>query len=103
MEHPRTLISILIGLFVHFLILTDTENTGVHCHDDMTRSENENIRIGWIFGDERFKRSPTDEQTDHFIEDRKCRDDLKRLCGATDNNNDDLFILECAQTFKVCN
>lgn len=35
------------------------------------------------------------------IEDPKCREELRRLCGDPDNNQDHLFVLECVQTFKV--
>jgi len=32
----------------------------------------------------------------------KCRDKLNRLCGDINKNNDELMLLECIQTFKVC-
>lgn len=31
-----------------------------------------------------------------------CQEKLKRLCGVGDREVDDLFFLECVQTFKVC-
>jgi hypothetical protein len=37
----------------------------------------------------------------NLIEEKDCTDDIKRLCGTLPVNSDDLFVLECIQSFKV--
>lgn len=37
-----------------------------------------------------------------LVHNPKCRDDLKRLCTSLNINSDDLSVLECIETAKVC-
>lgn len=75
-------------------------------------------KIGWLFSDasiktKRVQRVLLDSRRDdgRIFEDDgnlpkiisgNCRDKLNRLCGNIDKNNDELMLLECIQTFKVC-
>jgi hypothetical protein len=36
-----------------------------------------------------------------LIEEKYCKEEIKRLCGNLPPNSDDLFVLECVQSFKV--
>jgi hypothetical protein len=36
-----------------------------------------------------------------LIEENDCAEEIKRLCGNLPSNSDDLFVLECVQSFKV--
>jgi hypothetical protein len=36
-----------------------------------------------------------------LIEENDCTEEIKRLCGNLPSNSDDLFVLECVQSFKV--
>jgi hypothetical protein len=36
-----------------------------------------------------------------LIEEKECKVEIKRLCGNLPPNSDDLFVLECVQSFKV--
>ncbi|XP_008555491.1 Golgi apparatus protein 1 [Microplitis demolitor] len=109
--------TIISRVRIRFIYLFISVLFSTHCcvlgYNDVTIEKinsNDNFpQVQWIFydknltaGSNRIKRSPVNAQLEphNFIEDPKCREDVKRLCGAMDNNNDDLFMLECVQTFK---
>lgn len=92
-----------------FQLLFDSAiNAGVLAND-VTQAVDAPVypNVGWVFGNDELSRSrrsvvnrPNDGEH-YIIEDKKCRESLERICGVIDNNNDDLFILQCVQTFKV--
>ncbi|XP_015126768.1 Golgi apparatus protein 1 [Diachasma alloeum] len=108
MEYSRRLVGLAVALL--FQLLFDTEiNTGVLAND-VTQTANSGVytNVGWVFGNDELSRrrravivNGPDNGGHYFIEDKKCRDSLERLCGVIDNNNDDLFLLQCVQTFKT--
>ncbi|XP_011302233.1 Golgi apparatus protein 1 [Fopius arisanus] len=108
MEFSRRLAG--VGIALLFQVLSDILiNAGVLAND-VTQGVNspEYTNVGWVFGNDELSRrrrnvvvKPPDEGGRYFIEDKKCRDSFERLCGVIDNNNDDLFILQCVQTFKT--
>ncbi|KAK0179710.1 hypothetical protein PV327_005438 [Microctonus hyperodae] len=100
---------ISIGLFGHFLALAEVQNAGAINHEEFLSRQlpDENFAgIEWIFSSNRVKRSTrllqinNEVDNDNFINNPKCQDYLKHLCGNTENSNDDLGLLECVQTFK---
>lgn len=102
---------ISIGLFGHFLALAEVQNAGAINHEEFLsrQMQDDNFAgIEWIFSGDRVKRSTrlleinNEVDNNNFINDPKCQNYLKHLCGNTDNSNDDLGLLECVQTFKVC-
>lgn len=109
MSCSRTLIVLLLQL----LLPQNNNKAGVLADDQLTllSTVQEVPKVSWIFGDNLLTRNrrgviveAENDNTKYIIKNSKCQEDLKRLCDPIDNNNDDdLFILECAQTFKVNN
>ncbi|KAG8034414.1 hypothetical protein G9C98_007490 [Cotesia typhae] len=98
-----------VYLFVIGLILIHNCVLGHDGTIEKRNTQDDLSQIKWFFDEKnltssnRVRRSPAGIvplELHNFIEDPKCRDDVKRLCGAMDNSNDDLFMLECVQTFK---
>lgn len=112
MEYP-TISRVRIRFVYSFVIGLILTHNCVLGHDGTIEKRNTKddlSQIKWFFNEKnvtssnRVRRSPAGIvplEPHNFIEDPKCRDDVKRLCGAMDNSNDDLFMLECVQTFKV--
>lgn len=104
MEHTRQLLSMLFVL----LLLHCTSST--YFEDAFAQQLDEPARISWLFSNisARAKRAVVDLRNEldddgsPRIINGKCRDKLNRLCGDIDRNNDELMLLECIQTFKVC-
>lgn len=106
MEYTRQTLPALLILLVLHCTLAYLENA-------FTEQVDEPYRISWLFSDtsiraKRVQRSIleprrvfTDDGSLRFMN-GKCRDKLNRLCGDIDRNNDELLLLECIQTFKVC-
>jgi len=98
---------ILSGLVV---LLTLHCTTSTYFGDEFAKQTDETSRIGWVFssvGSRRIERSV--DVRKEFDDDNlpktingKCRDKLNHLCGDMNKNNDELMLLECIQTFKVC-
>lgn len=118
MACSRTLLmKILIAIFFQLLLLNENiDDAGVFAHvNQLTLNDDkESPKITWLFSDNndkvRIRRDvvieiPNEKNNEakYIIKNVKCQENIKRLCGPIDNNNDDLFILECAQTFKVNN
>jgi hypothetical protein len=57
---------------------------------------NDNVNV--TSAENRNKRSPARKR---LIEEDDCMGEIKRLCGNLPPNSDDLFVLECVQSFKV--
>lgn len=107
--------TVLAVLMLELLGTTESRHSAVA--DDLTPVAEENyLPVAWRYRDNamplvRRKKNAeplsndvpqrTSSDNKHPIEDPKCRDNLRRLCGDPDNNNDHLFVLECVQTFKV--
>lgn len=102
----QTLSALLILLVLHCTI-------SAYLGGVFAEQADEPFRIGWLFSDAtvRAKRSQRAvlEPRREFEDDGslrfmngKCRDKLNHLCGDIDRNNDELLLLECIQTFKVC-
>lgn len=108
MEHRRQVLSaILILSMLHC-------TTSTYFGDVFTQQTDEPSKIGWLFSDSSFrakriqraisyerKRESEDDGSPKIIN-GQCRDKLNRLCGDIEGNNDELQLLECIQTFKVC-
>lgn len=102
MERTRQLLCMLFGL----LLLHCTSST--YFGDEFARESSEPARISWLFSNTSARakravlRNDLDDDNLPRIISGKCRDKLNRLCGDIDRNNDELMLLECIQTFKVC-
>jgi hypothetical protein len=107
MEHTRQVLSaILILSVLHCTVST-------YFGDVFAQQADEPSKIGWLFSDSSIrtkriqraiserKRESEDDGSPKIIN-GQCRDKLNRLCGDIDGNNDELMLLECIQTFKVC-
>lgn len=104
MEYTRQIFSALLTL------LTLHYTTSTYIGD--IQQVDEPSKIGWLFSDASIKTkrvqrgidSRRDFEDDDLpkIINGNCRDKLNLLCGNTDKNNDELMLLECIQTFKVC-
>jgi len=98
---------ILSGLII---LLTLHCTTSTYFGDEFAKQTDESFRIGWLFSSvepRRIKRSVDlrkefDDDNSPKVMNGKCRDKLNRLCGDINKNNDELMLLECIQTFKVC-
>lgn len=101
---------VLFAIFILSVLhcTTSTYFGGVFAHQS-----DEPSQIGWLFSDgtvraRRVERSAYDRKRESEddgspkIINGQCRDKLNRLCGDNDRNNDELMLLECIQTFKVC-
>lgn len=110
MEYIRQIISILLVLsLLHY-------TKSAYFGDAFSQQGDEPSRISWLFSDgsltagvKRVQRAALDlrRESDNDalprIINSKCRAKLNYLCGNIDkNNNDELTLLECIQTFKVC-
>lgn len=103
MECTRQIFSaLLILLTLHCIISTYVGDA----------QEIEPSKIGWLFSDaskiKRVQRALINSRRE-FEDDNSpktisgsCRNKLNDLCGDIDKNNDELMLLECIQTFKVC-
>lgn len=107
MEHTRQVLSAIFILSVlHCTVST-------YFGDVFAQQADEPSKIGWLFSDSsvrtkriqraisEHKRESEDDGSPKIIN-GQCRDKLNRLCGDIDGNNDELMLLECIQTFKVC-
>lgn len=103
MERTRQIFSALLIL----LTLRYTISTYVGAAQQI----DEPSKIGWLFSDaskiKRVERALInsgrgfeDDGSPKTIS-GSCRNKLNDLCGNIDNNNDELMLLECIQTFKV--
>ncbi|XP_034948080.1 Golgi apparatus protein 1 [Chelonus insularis] len=105
MERSKVLLGTTLWFLIHFLVHLEPHNTGVFgyevTHKEYVNSlNNEQELDNFILRRTKRKSIDTGMEPHTFFVDPKCRDDLRRLCGAMDNNDDDLFMLECVQTFK---
>jgi len=112
MERTRQITSILFVLsLLHY-------TKSAYFEDAFSQQADESSKISWLFsstsparvtGVKRIQRTlldlgrePENDGLPRVIN-NKCRAKLNYLCGKTDkNNNDELTLLECIQTFKVC-
>lgn len=104
MEYTRQIFSALL------ILLTLHYTTSTYIGD--IQQFDEPSKIGWLFSDASIKtkrvQRALDSRRDFEDDDLpkiingNCRDKLNRLCGNIDKNNDELMLLECIQTFKVC-
>jgi len=109
MERIRQIISILFVLsLLHYA-------KSAYFGDAFSQQADEPSRISWLFSDASLTagvkrvqrdiglgREPENNGLPRIIN-SKCRAKLNYLCGNIDkNNNDELTLLECIQTFKVC-
>lgn len=101
------------------LILSDTTKASYSSNDVLYIEEDERPKVRWIVDENnnseeeeinenrlRKKReikndSGTSSRLFFQVEPSLCRDKLKRLCAVFNKEMDDLFFLECIQTFKV--
>lgn len=104
MERTRQIFSaLLILLTLHYTVSTYVGDA---------QQIDEPSKIGWLFSDASVKikrvqrallnsrRGFEDDGSPKTIS-GSCRNKLNDLCGNIDNNNDELMLLECIQTFKV--
>lgn len=105
----------IISILLVFSLLHYTKST--YYEDTFSQQADEPSRISWLFTDvsltagagvKRVQRSIIESRRElendglPRIINSKCRSKLSYLCGNLDkNNNDELTLLECIQTFKV--
>ena len=107
--------SALLAFITQFLVLHDVSTTTIYGSDVSKINKVEQFsEVGWVFDSEsalkRSKRAvhqPAEvnkpqEKIQNPFDDPLCRGGLRRLCGNIYKHNDDLLLLECIQTFKVC-
>ena len=113
MRCSKSIASVLLAFITQFLIL---QSVNTSYFNDIFKNDKveQSAQLGWVFDGkslvERSKRSPfqsrdvniPQEKVQNPFNDPVCRNDLRRLCGSIDKHNDDLLLLECVQTFKVC-
>ena len=100
MEMCKTVMCILFVVFVFFCMFNlalGHDGAGNGSGYDRQQS---NLNYIANVRDEgnRSKRSATRAR---LIEEKDCAEEIKRLCGNLLTNSDDLFVLECIQSFKV--
>lgn len=107
MEHIKQILYVLLILSVLHC------TTSAYYGDAFTQQTDEPSKIGWLFSNaaiiaKRTQRNILESRREPEIEgllmitNGKCRDKLNHLCGDIGRNNDELVLLECIQTFKVC-
>lgn len=107
--------SVLLAIITQFLVLHNVITTTIYGSDVSEIGKVEQLsKVGWVFDSESglkrskravhepFEISKPQEKILNPFDDPLCRGDLRRLCGNIDKHNDDLLLLECIQTFKVC-
>lgn len=107
MEHTKQIFYILLILSVLHCTIS------AYYGDAFAQQTDEPSKIGWLFSNaavtaKRTQRNILETRREPEIEgllmitNGKCRDKLNHLCGDIGRNNDELVLLECIQTFKVC-
>nr|ARK19823.1 venom protein [Ampulex compressa] len=110
MEYMKDFRNIVFRILVHLLVLNYVSSSRTYA-DDVSADETEiQPRISWVFSNPtdryiRYKRSSL--MRDHLsdeglskLKNLKCQQNLSRLCGDINKNNDELVLLECIQMFK---
>ncbi|XP_012256488.2 Golgi apparatus protein 1 [Athalia rosae] len=103
--------------FLEIITLTITSAAIPAYVNDVSHVETEQVpQLRWHFMDSlnfqnhnlnsnaRVKRAPIEVPRSvktKLIDEQDCTEDIRRLCGIMDKNNDDLFVLECVQTWKA--
>ncbi|XP_015515645.1 Golgi apparatus protein 1 [Neodiprion lecontei] len=101
--------------FIRFITLSVTAAIGAYANDVSHTEVKTEPQLRWYFverihpaestlNNNRVKRTiekPFDEVGIKLIDEPDCKQDLHRLCGKMVTNDDDLFVLECVQTFKA--
>lgn len=94
--------SILFVIFIHLSVLNCAQLSRTYFEDVSSNNGEILPRISWVFSNSvdntvRVKRANVANSNLPV----KCRQNLNRLCGDINRNNDELMLLECIQTFKV--
>jgi hypothetical protein len=93
---------IVACILVVFFVLFYTSNITLGLDSAITQNERQwntlNDNVNMKNAGSRNKRNTPRKK---LIEEQDCTDEIKRLCGTLPASSDDLFVLECIQSFKV--
>jgi hypothetical protein len=94
----KILTCILLGSFVvlHISDITFGLDSAITHNEWQKNALNQDVNVKDT--ESRSKRNTSKKK---LIEERDCTEEIKRLCGTLPRNSDDLFVLECIQSFKV--
>ncbi|XP_053972285.1 Golgi apparatus protein 1 [Hylaeus volcanicus] len=102
MEYMTYLNSILFVIFIQLSVLNCAHLSRTYINDLSTNSGDIVPRISWLFSNSvdstvRVKRASI---ANSYLLPDKCLQNLNRLCGDVNRDDDELRLLECIQTFK---